>query len=604
MRYGSFGRYADIDLSSGKVGEYGIPVAWQERFLGGRGIGARILAAELPERVDPLGPENLLVFATGPFQGTGVAGGSRLAVLAVSPSTGRVSDSFVGGFFPHELARTGFDGLVLRGRAVGPVYLLVTPDRVELRDADDLWGKDILVTDHLLRARHPGARVASIGIAGEQGIPYATVMVDVNRAAGRPGFGAVMGAKRLKAVAVVGGIDKPIFDETRFFDLRRGFAAWLLADPATQKRKALGTAKCVLELDRLGILPTRNFQEGTFAGAPRISGEAMASQILVGRGTCTGCPVACKRAVKTTFSGEPVLAEYGGMEYETVAAFGSLCLVDDLSAIALASQNCNRYGLDTIATGVAIAAAMEATQHGDLGEDGIAWGDGAAVNRLVHGIAHRQGLGALLSQGMRALEREWGSEVVLHVKGQALPLHDPRGKKGMGISYATSPRGATHMEGFDDEMLVDMEDPTPRLGVTGAFDWRGWERKPELCVLYENLMSFTNSLLLCAFVSMSKVAGPYYPYDRILALLAALTGEALDSQEMLKIGARNYRLLEELAFRLAGPGEDALPPRFERPIPAGPCAGERIDGPSLQAAIQDYRMLRCRQAKRGSGRAQ
>jgi aldehyde:ferredoxin oxidoreductase len=592
MCYGSHGRYADVDLSSGVVRTCEIPDLWRDRFVGGRGIGARILTEELPTRVDALAPENVLVFATGPFQGTGIAGASRMAVLAVSPVTGRVSDSFVGGFLPHEFGRSGFDGLILRGRARRPVYLVVQDGRIEILDAGHLWGKDVLETDRALKARHPGVRTATIGTAGERMIPYATIMVDVNRAAGRPGFGAVMGSKNLKAVVVKGGIEKPVFDPPRFIQLRNDFAAWLITDPATQKRKTLGTAKGVLELNGLGILPTRNFQESTFDGAEAISGERLAATLLVGRDTCAGCPVACKRVVEGSFSGEPILRAYGGMEYETIGAFGSLCGIDDLEAIALASQSCNRYGLDTITTGVAIAAAMEATERGILEDAGVAWGDGAAVNRLVGQIVRREGLGRLLAGGMPALEAEWGSEFVLHVKGQAVPLHDPRGKRGMGISYATSPRGATHMEGFDDEMLVGVTDAQTRFGVPDGEAWQGWTGKPELCVRYENLMSFTNSLVLCAFVSMSKAAGPYDPYGRIGALYEALTGETIDAREMLRVGARNYGLLDDLAARLGGPGTDGLPPRFWQPIPAGPCAGQRIDEPSLQEGIAAYRALR------------
>ncbi len=592
MTDGDFGHYADIDLSSNNFRKYDIPVAWKRQFLGGRGIGAMILSEELPHKVDPLGPENILVFATGPFQGTGIAGGSRVAILAVSPTTRSVSDSFAGGFFPHELGRSGFDGLIFRGRAERPVYLLVMPGRVEIREATDIWGMNVLEVDRLLKSRHPGARVATIGVAGERHIPFATVMNDVNRAAGRPGFGSVMGSKRLKAVAVVGGIEKPVFNPDLFSKLRREYATWLMQDPATKRRSRLGTAKCVMELNRLGILPTKNFQGGTFVGAERISGESIASDILVGRASCVGCPVACKRKVRTSFSGETVLTEYGGMEYETVAAFGSLCMVDDLSAIAMASQRCNEYGLDTITTGTAIAAAMEATERGYLKHDGITWGDGNALIAMIDLIAHGVGLGSLLAQGMDALREEWGDEFVLSSKGQAVPLHDVRVKKGMGISYATSPRGATHMEGFDDEMLIDIVNPTPELGVRGTFDWRGWEKKPELCVTYENLMSFTNSLVMCSFVSMSKAVGAYYPYDRILKILDALTGERIDSHEMLEIGDRNYRLLEDLRSRLVGACEDDIPPRFKIPLPSGPCAGEQITDEALQRAIAAYRAAR------------
>ena len=590
MCSGAFGYYADINLSNRTVTHYEIPSCWQQRHLGGRGIGARILTEELPQKVDPLSAQNILVFATGPFQGTGIAGASRNAVLAVSPVTGSVSDSYAGGFFPHELGQSGFDGLIIRGQSDAPVYILIQSGKVEILDAAELWGRDVLRTDRLLRKKHPGARVATIGVGGENCVQYACILNDVSRAAGRPGFGAVMGSKRLKAVVVAGGKQKTIYDTRRFTQLRAEFSKWLMLDPATQRRGDLGTAKCVLELNQLGILPTKNFQEGVFEGASHISGEEIAKSILVRRNTCFGCPVGCKREVTATFQGQEVLVDYGGMEYETIASFGSMCLVDDLSAIALAGQKCNQYGIDTIATGVAIATAMEATEKGFLGNDGIAWGDGSALVMLIDQIARREGLGRLLSQGMGALEKEWGETFSVHVRGQAVPMHDPRAKKGMGISYATSPRGATHMEGFDDEMFINAKDPTPELGVLGTVDWRGWERKPELCVTYENLMSFTNSLVMCSFVSMSKAIGAYYPYDRILKILEALTGEAIDSREMLDIGDRNYRLLEDL--RLIDTHKDDLPPRFKTPLPSGPCAGERITDEALQRAIAAYRATR------------
>lgn len=593
MSYGVFGEYADIDLSTGNVSQYEIPREWFDSYLGGRGIGARLLLNELEKEVSPLEPENILVFATGPFQGTGVAGGGRNVILSVSPVTGSVSDSYAGGFFPHELGRSGYDGLIIRGQSDAPVYILIQSGKVEILDATELWGRDVLRTDRLLRKRHPGARVATIGLGGENRVQYACILNDVSRAAGRPGFGAVMGSKRLKAVVVAGGKQKTIYDTRRFTQLRTEFSKWLMLDPATQRRRDLGTAKCVLELNQLGILPTKNFQEGVFEGASHISGEEIAKSILVRRNTCFGCPVGCKREVTATFQGQEVLADYGGMEYETIASFGSTCLVDDLSAIALAGQKCNQYGIDTIATGVAIATAMEATEKGFLGNEGIAWGDGGAFVMLIDQIARREGLGRLLSQGMGALEKEWGKTFSVHVRGQAVPMHDPRAKKGMGISYVTSPRGATHMEGFDDEMFIDVKDPTPELGVLGTVDWCGWERKPELCLIYENLMSFTNSLVMCAFVSASKAVGPHYPYKRILALLAALTGKEISQGEMLEIGERNYQTMRELSRRSdTWEREITLPKRFANPIPTGPCKGKQVLDEDLKRAVYQYETLR------------
>jgi len=244
LSFGVFGKYADIDLSTGNVSQYEIPREWFDSYLGGRGIGARLLLNELEKEVSPLEPENILVFATGPFQGTGIAGGSRNAVLAVSPVTGSVSDSYAGGFFPHVLGRSGFDGLIIRGQSDSPVYILIQSGKVEILDAAELWGRDVLRTDQLLREKHPGARVATIGLGGENRVQYACILNDVSRAAGRPGFGAVMGSKRLKAVVVAGEKQKTIYDTKRFTQLRAEFSKWLMLDPATHRRRDLGTAKC------------------------------------------------------------------------------------------------------------------------------------------------------------------------------------------------------------------------------------------------------------------------------------------------------------------------------------------------------------------------
>jgi len=593
--YGLYGRFADVDLAEKTVKDFVFPEDWARKYLGGKGLGARILVDELPENTDPLGPDNLLVFATGPFQGTGIAGGSRNVVMALSPVTGRVSGSYVGGFFPHELGQSGYDGLLIRGISKTPVYLLIQGGKVRILDASNLWGRDVLETVQTLQDLHPGVRVSCIGSGGERGVQYACILNDVNRAAGRPGFGSVMGSKKLKAIVVESAQRKPIYNERRLTRLRGEYARWLMEDPATQKRKQLGTAKCIIEENDLGLLPTKNFQEGVFQHADRISAEIMCETILERRDTCMGCPVSCKRVVQTSFRGEHVLGAYGGMEYETIAALGSLCLLDDLDAIALAGQKCNQFGIDTIATGVAIAAAMEATERGLLRGDGIAWGDGEAVVELVEKIGRLEGLGALLGQGMRALEKEWGSDFILHVKGQAVPMHDVRGKKGMGISFATSPRGATHMEGLDDELFIGATDPTPQLGVFGPVDWLSWDRKSKLCVIYEDLMSFTNSLVMCVFVSISKVVGTYYPYGKILDLLGAVTGMQFDEEEMLTIGHRNYALMRQLSSKATQTlDEKPLPKRFFEAIPSGRCSGERIDERKLQQAISEHEKLRGR----------
>ena len=591
---GLAGRFAEVDLTGQVVRDILFPKDWAEEHLGGMGLCARILLDTLPADAEPLGAENVLAIGTGPFQGTRIAGGSRNVVMAVSPVTGNVSASFAGGYFPHALGRSGFDGLFIRGIAKHPAYILIDGGKVSICDASILWGSSVLDTVRALEREHGDVRVSCIGPGGERGVQYACILNDINRAAGRPGFGAVMGSKRLKAIVVRGSSPKQVFNEELVSQLRVSFAKWLMTDPATQKRSRLGTAKCIMEENDLGLLPTKNFRGGEFAHAADISGERMRETILERRDTCEGCPVFCKRAVKSRFLGESVVPDYGGMEYETIAAFGSLCLVDDLRAIALAGQKCNAFGIDTIATGVAVAAAMEATERGLLCDaDGIAWGDGQALVELVGKIGRLEGLGALLGKGMRTLEQEWGTDLVPHVKGQAVPMHDVRSKKGMAISYATSPRGANHMEGLDDEMFIGTADASPQLGVRGAVDWLAWERKPELCVVYEDLMAFTNSLVMCAFVSIGKVIGPYYPYDKILEALHAVTGVRYSTRDMIRIGHRNYGLMRELAAKGGVPHETSrLPKRFFDPIESGPLRGEQLDREKLQEGIARYQIAR------------
>jgi len=371
--HSTFGKYLDVDLAAGTVQDYDIPENWQTRFLGGKGIAARLLLEELPESAGALDPENILVFATGPFQGTSVVGAGRHVVLSISPKTGRVADSYAGGYFGHELGRSGYDGILIRGASDTPVILTLIDGVASLQPADALWGTGTSTTEETLKGQFPGARVSSIGIAGEEKVVQACVINDRSRSAGRSGFGAVMGSKKLKAVVVRGHLNKPLADPERFASERADYAK-TFANESYREFGRYGTGGGMIALSEMGILPTKNFQEGVFDHAEDISGDRMHDTILVERETCVGCPIRCKRAVKTSFGGSDVLPEFGGPEYETMAALGSLCLNSNLDSIALANQLCNEHGLDTISAGVVIAFLMEASTEG-LIEDAIAWGD-------------------------------------------------------------------------------------------------------------------------------------------------------------------------------------------------------------------------------------
>ncbi len=581
---GVFGKYLDIDLTRREIGEYEIPDEWYRLHLGGRGIGARILLKELTGREDPLSPENIIVFATGPFQGTGLMGAGRHTVLGLSPKTGSVIDSYVGGYFGHELGRSGYDGLIIRGRADSPVYIALIGGKAEILPADDLWGKGVGETDRTLRARHPGARVAAIGPAGENLVQMACIVHDITRSAGRPGLGAVMGAKNLKAVIVHGTEEKPLHDPARFHSERIAYVREMFDDKAKDFGE-YGTVGGLTWLSEMGILPTKNFQEGTFDRADDIGGKRLHDTILIDRETCAGCPIRCKRVVATEYAGRKVDPVFGGPEYETTAAFGSLCMNDDLRVIALANQLCNDYGLDTISAGVAVAFLMEASEKG-LVDERIPWGDGEKIIELVEKFAHRDGIGDQIADGLANFAAELGADFAMTIKGVEVPMHEPRGKQAMGLSYATSPRGATHLEGIHDTM-IEIDNPTPELGIDRAYDRFSLLDKPKIGKIYEDLRSFENSLVLCAFTVHET--GDRYNLPQVRSLLAAATGIELTPQGMIEIGERNYALLRLHAARAGYTVDrDGLPRRFHEPLPRGASAGRPIDPDELRKAIADY----------------
>ncbi len=583
--YSRFGTYLDVDLSSGVTRAQTIPEAWYRLHLGGRGIAARLLLELVPPGTNALDPENALVFAAGPFQGTGLAGAGRHVVMSVSPKTGSIACSYVGGFLGHELGRSGFDAIVIRGRSAEPVYLAITDGEAQLRPANELWGKPSLETDRWLKERHPGVRVACIGPAGERRVQMACVMHDVNRSAGRPGLGAVMGAKQLKALAIQGHREKPLAHPEEFARLRTAFGRTLAQGAGYQQLGRLGTAGGLTSLSETGILPTMNFREGMFDDAEAIGGERMAQTILTERDTCTGCPIRCKRVVTTDFAGEHVDPAYGGPEYETLGALGSLCGVSDLSAISLGNQLCNAYGLDTISAGVAVATLMEASERGLITEQ-VPWGDGQAMVTWIRRIGEREGLGDAIADGLDSWARSVGADFVMTIKGVEVPMHEPRGKVGLGLSYAISPRGATHMEGTHDTLL-ERDAPTPELGVHNAVDRFQVEGKAPLVVLYENLRSFTNSLVMCCFTN--SMSGPSYNYPELRELLKAATGEPVRPQDMLDIGARNLDLMRLYAGLCGYRAEhDGLPARLHEPMPRGNSAGRPIDREAFREEIRRY----------------
>ena len=580
---GNYGKYVYIDLSKNEIKDYPIPQEWYRKYLGGRGIAARILFKELDPKVDPFSEENILVFAGGPFQGLGVAGAARFLVMGKSPKTKNLNDSFCGGSFGHILGKTGYDGIIIKGKAKKPVYISIDNGKVQILPADDLWGLDPKEVEEKISKVQKGVSIACIGVAGEKLGMQSCIMVDNTRSVGRPAYGALMGSKKLKAVVISGNQKKELVDAEKFNALRKEFGKKVADSGFPVSLKEFGTAAGVEFLSDNGILPTKNFINGHFQGASKISGQALVeNKVWVKGDTCPGCPVACKRVVEGSYNGEPFEKEWGGPEYETIAALGSNCLNDDLESICLFNKKCNQYGLDTISVGVQISYLMEATEKGLLKkEDQIKWGDTKAISELIDKIAHREGIGDWVARGVEYISEKVGDgSFLVHCKGEEVAMHDPRGKYSMAVYYATVPRGGNHMSGTHDPNPPHKELNLPDNPA------RTWENKALIAGEYLLLRSFANSLILCAFTSGLADVEDEYLFPMIREMLEAATGQKLDVKEMLAIGERNYNLLRIFAEKVGYTrADDKLHHRFHETQPS---TGYVIDEDILTKTIDEY----------------
>ncbi len=580
---GNYGKYVYIDLSKNEIKDYPIPQEWYRKYLGGRGIAARILFKELDPKVDPFSEENILVFAGGPFQGLGVAGAARFLVMGKSPKTKNLNDSFCGGSFGHILGKTGYDGIIIKGKAKKPVYISIDNGKVQILPADDLWGLDPKEVEEKISKVQKGVSIACIGVAGEKLGMQSCIMVDNTRSVGRPAYGALMGSKKLKAVVISGNQKKELVDAEKFNALRKEFGKKVADSGFPVSLKEFGTAAGVEFLSDNGILPTKNFINGHFQGASKISGQALVeNKVWVKGDTCPGCPVACKRVVEGSYNGESFEKEWGGPEYETIAALGSNCLNDDLESICLFNKKCNQYGLDTISVGVQISYLMEATEKGLLKkEDQIKWGDTKAISELIDKIAHREGIGDWVAGGVEYISEKVGDgSFLVHCKGEEVAMHDPRGKYSMAVYYATVPRGGNHMSGTHDPNPPHKELNLPDNPA------RTWENKALIAGEYLLLRSFANSLILCAFTSGLADVEDEYLFPMIREMLEAATGQKLDVKEMLAIGERNYDLLRIFAEKVGYTrADDKLHHRFHETQPS---TGYVIDEDILTKTIDEY----------------
>ena len=610
--YGYMGQILRVDLSAGQVWNEPIDAEYARAFLGGSGLAARMACDMVDGSTDPLGPENPLIWMTGPLVGTAMPSAGRCSVCALSPLTGIWGESNTGGFVGPELRFAGYDGIVVTGRAQRPVWLSVVAEQAALHDAAALWGLDAYQTQVRVREAmgEPRARVACIGPAGENQVKMAAVMNDHGRAAARTGMGAVMGAKNLKAIGIRGkggglnaeaqrrggtpGDQRACPERGRMSGERtrspveglhgkgqvplarpqafRSVVQEILADvkedlTATALRLA-GTAGSVDVSLMYGDMPIRYYQQGEWEGASNLSGVLMANGYQNRNTACYRCPIACGRQTRAPRYG---LQRADGPEYETLGALGTLVMVDDLEAVIYAGHLCNLYGLDTISTGSTIALACEMFERGlltasDTGGLEVHYGDVQAIQRTIAQIAHREGLGDLLAEGSAALAERFGvPELAVAVNRLEVPLHDPRAFVGMAVTYALSPRGACHMQG--DMYSVDMgQGPAVELGILPGDRFENTQEKGRLAARQQAWRNLYNALILCQFQNPGV--------ERVLAALNSVTGWDLEAGDLMALGKRMVTLKRLLNLRRGlTRADDRLPDLLLRSLPGGGTEG-------------------------------
>ena len=598
--HGAFnGKFLRVDLTRGTTEVEEVPELTTRMYLGGSAMAAYVLTRELKPGIDPLGPDNILVFTTCPANGSPLSGTNRFTCAAKSPLTGGYGESEAGGWWGPELKFAGFDGIIVTGQSPRPMYLWIADGKAELRDASHLWGKlSGEVQDILTAETDKRARILQCGPAGERGVRLANIVNELKHFHGRSGLGAVMGSKRLRAIAVRGHGKLEAKDPQGLQAVLKWFREQYKRD-ADMLHK-YGTSRNVVGMSADGILPTRNFQEGQFEHAKEISGQRMAETILTDEGTCFACAIACKRDVDVPEMG--VSSKYGGPEYETIAASGSACGIGDLKVIAKFHQICGEYVLDTISAGMTIAFAMECFENGILttaDTDGIElrFGNGDALLAMIEKMGKREGFGDVLADGAkRAAERigRGAEQFVLTVKGQEIPMHEPRGKQGLALAYATAPAGADHMraphdplyEGFHPSGAHALEplglcEPLPRLELS--------PRKVRAYYYANQWWSLCSSLGICHLAAAPiNILG----ITQMVNLARAITGWDTSLWELCKVAERGKSLARVFNSREGfTPKDDRLPKRLHEAFTSGPLKDVRIDPDTFARAVRLYHQM-------------
>ena len=572
--YGFHGRLLHIDLTTGQSSWANLAESRLRAFLGGIGLGASLLYEYAPPGVDPFSPANPLIFTSAPLVGTGLTTTAKYAVVTKSPLTGFIADSLSSSYFALELKRAGVDALVITGRAAAWSYIFIQNDQVKIHSADQLRGKSPLESEAAIRAELdvPAARVAAIGKAGENLVRFATISNE-GRHAGRGGVGAVMGSKNLKAIALCGDQVTPVADPASVDRIADTLRQRSLSS-VTDKYRRIGTVANLAVFNRLGTLPTRNFQQSTFDHADTLSGESLTENNFSRRHGCAACTIRCERLFKALDGTEQRL------EYETLFALGPLCGIHDPNVVLEAAQLCDLYGLDTISTGGTLAWAMECSERGLLAEgEPLRFGQAHAVLSLIPAIAERRGLGALLAKGSRRAAIEIGNDSeywAMHVKGLELPGYEPRSLKSMALGLAVSPRGACHNRSGAYE-----------ADFSGAIDrFKADSSRGRLVSESEDFAAVLDSLIACKF--LRKCFNDFY--SEAAEILSKITGWDVSDTELMRTGARIHTIKKQFNIREGWQAEDDwLPGRLlSETLPTGVGAGVGLSPDELRQMIRSY----------------
>jgi aldehyde:ferredoxin oxidoreductase len=588
-----------VDLSKGTCKSEPLNMEWAQQYLGQRGLATKYFVEEVDPKVDPLSPANKMIMATGPLTGTMAATGGRYSVITKGPLTGAIACSNSGGNFGAELKMAGWDMIIFEGKSAKPVYLWIQDDVAELRDAAHLWGKTTWETEEIIKSGHhdPQIRVSSIGRAGENGVLYACVVNDLHRAAGRSGVGAVMGSKNLKAVAVRGTVGVSGIRDFKAFMTATNAAKKVLADNAVtgQGLPKFGTQVLMNVINEMGALPTRNAKEVQFEGARKISGEAMHEKRLsdgkanlITNAACFGCTIACGRISQvdknhwSVKNSPKYWGATGGLEYEAAWSLGAADGVDDLDALTVANMICNEDGFDPITFGATVGAVMELYTMGVLSKEQIGtespFGSAQALLEIAHMTAEGRGFGKEMGLGSARLTAKYGHpELSMSVKGQEFPAYDPRGIQGMGLTYATSNRGACHLRSYTVASEV--------LGIPVKTDPLVTEGKPALVMAFQDATAAFDSSGTCVFTTFAWSLGDLAPQ-----IDAACDG-GWTVERLAELGERIWNL-ERLFNNAAGftAKDDDLPARLKtEPAKTGPAKG-MVSG--IDKMVPEYYELR------------